>query len=55
MREYLKAYMQKHPGIFNPMWERIYPLIRRGDGEIFLRLQRQFRSVRHDFFRKPLG
>ena len=35
MREYLKAYMQKHPGIFNPMWERIYPLIRRGDGEIF--------------------
>jgi hypothetical protein len=34
MREFLKTYMQKYPGVFNPMWERIYPLIRHGGGEI---------------------
>src|SRR5579864_6662084 len=26
--------MQQHPIIFNPIWEKIYPLIPRGSGEI---------------------
>jgi hypothetical protein len=34
VRQYLKGLMQQHPGVFNPLWERVYPLLRRGHGEI---------------------
>jgi hypothetical protein len=34
VRQRLKRFMQGHPAIFNPMWERVYPLLRRGSGEV---------------------
>jgi hypothetical protein len=34
MRQHLKRLMIQYPGIFNPLWERIYPLLRTGCGEV---------------------
>ncbi|HUK57754.1 MAG TPA: class I SAM-dependent methyltransferase [Stellaceae bacterium] len=28
----VKAIMQQNPALFNPIWERVYPILRRGDG-----------------------
>lgn len=34
MRRYLRSLMQQNPRIFNPIWDKIYPLVRKGNGEI---------------------
>ena len=34
MRQYLKHFMQQHPLVFNPLWEKIYPFVQRDSGEI---------------------
>jgi hypothetical protein len=34
MRQYLRRLMEQNPGVFNPIWEKIYPLVRQGNGEI---------------------
>lgn len=34
MRQHLKGFVRRHPQIFNPIWPIVYPMIRRGGGEI---------------------
>ncbi|GAC1326972.1 MAG: class I SAM-dependent methyltransferase [Beijerinckiaceae bacterium] len=34
MRQRVKAFIQSYPAIFNPIWPRVYPLLRRGTGEV---------------------
>jgi hypothetical protein len=34
MRQYLRRLMEQNPRVFNPIWEKIYPLVRQGNGEI---------------------
>ena len=34
MRQYVRRLMEQNPRIFNPIWERVYPFIRRGSGEV---------------------
>lgn len=34
MRRYLRRLMERNPVIFNPVWEKLYPLIKHGNGEI---------------------
>ena len=34
MRQQLKGFVCRHSSIFNPMWPIVYPVIRRGGGEI---------------------
>ena len=34
MRQQLKEFVRRHPSIFNSMWPIVYPVIRRGGGEI---------------------
>ena len=34
MRQHLRRLMEQNPRIFNPIWEKIYPLVRQGNGEV---------------------
>jgi SAM-dependent methyltransferase len=34
MRRHLRRLMEQNPRIFNPIWEKIYPLVRKGNGEV---------------------
>jgi hypothetical protein len=34
MKRHLKQLMQQNPKIFNPIWEKVYPFVRRGSGEV---------------------
>jgi hypothetical protein len=34
MRQYLRRLMEQNPRVFNPIWEKIYPLVRQGHGEV---------------------
>jgi hypothetical protein len=34
MRQYLRRLMEQNPRVFNPIWEKVYPLVRQGNGEI---------------------
>ena len=34
MRQQIKAFVRRHPDVFNPIWPLVYPMIRGGGGEI---------------------
>src|SRR5262249_28445052 len=34
MRQQIKAFVRRHPDVFNPIWPLVYPMIRGGAGEI---------------------
>ena len=45
MRQHLKHLAQRNPGLFNPIWPILYPVIRRRGGEIASEYDENFTAL----------